>query len=165
MQAREKGRRIQLIRAEYVPAARTPGGHLVRGTGRAFSKVVATFPYMLNEIPADVARLLSEKEQAQVTSWLEDRVRRRKETLLRYDLDTLPDRLAKLAAALPKVDLELSAKKARKLNLGMNKLASALGKAGFKRPKKSSVKRSNKTASPRRKRERSRKRKRPGRKP
>lgn len=142
MQIRAKARRIQLLRAEYVPAQRDDRGNLVRGTGRATQKIVGTMSIIDTEIPEKLAEKLTDEEKAQVAAFLEERAKR----LDLFELKEFTRKLPAMAASLGEQlgTVEITPEHAVGIFAGMKTLAQALHKAGFKeklppRPKKKAV--------------------------
>ena len=130
MQIRVKTRRIQLLRAEYVPAQRDDRGNLVRGTGRATQKIVGTFSIIDNELPDELAQKLTDEEKVQVKEFLAERAKRLDLFELKEFTRKLPTMAASLAEQL--VAVEITAEHAVGIFAGMKALAEALRGAGFK---------------------------------
>lgn len=130
MQIRVKARRIQLLRAEYVPAQRDDRGNLVRGTGRATQKIVGTMSFIDTEIPEELAEKLTAEEKTQVAAFLEERAKR----LDLFELKEFTRKLPAMAASLGEQlgTVEITPEHAVGIFAGMKALAQALHKAGFK---------------------------------
>lgn len=80
MQFREVKNRIQLLRAEYVPAERTEEGHLVKGTGRSAVRMVDSIKSYLEsaaEVPKEILEKLTEEEVGQLDQHLKERAEER----------------------------------------------------------------------------------------
>jgi len=76
MQLRETGNKIQVLRAEYVPAERDENGNLKRGTGRTKTKMVGSFDSYLSSvslIDSSLLEKLSDDEKQIIADYIEEK--------------------------------------------------------------------------------------------
>jgi DNA-directed RNA polymerase subunit F len=83
------GNRTQLLRAEYVPAERDENGNLVRGTGRAKTKMIGSFPSYYESVD-QVDNELLEKLSGEELEELESHLKEVQERMRAYDIETAP---------------------------------------------------------------------------
>ncbi|MHB8978784.1 MAG: hypothetical protein ACYDAI_19240 [Trichloromonadaceae bacterium] len=65
MQLREIGGKIQILRAEYVPAVRDEKGNLVKGTGRSKVKMLGSFDRWTSTLAGVDAELVAQLDEAE----------------------------------------------------------------------------------------------------
>jgi DNA-directed RNA polymerase subunit F len=83
------GNRTQLLRAEYVPAERDENGNLVRGTGRAKTKMIGSFPCYFESID-QIDNDLLEKLEGEELEELEEHLKDVRERMRKYDIESAP---------------------------------------------------------------------------
>lgn len=146
MQIREKGHRIQLVRAEYIPAERTPEGHLRRGTGRAKPYLAGTFDKYIDYIPETLQtgrkktdttptkEVLSKDELTMLQKWLDDRKEKRQAENIRMNISFMPTRIKDIAGSLPEIDI--TENQVNEWYEAIDLIQKAFRKKGYSRPKK-----------------------------
>ena len=125
MQIRIVSKKIQLLRAEYIPAVRTPEGHLKRGTGRATQKMFASFDRWLDKPPGDVLKKLTKEEQDQLHSWLEEKREKDREQALLVAIDLVEEYMTRAAKGIEEFG-PIEAKKARNIQKACDRLSKSI---------------------------------------
>ncbi len=78
MQLREVGRKIQMLRTEYVPAQRDESGNLIRGTGRSKIKMLGSFDSWessIDGIDQETLEKLTDAERGELEGHFEQKKR------------------------------------------------------------------------------------------
>lgn len=127
MQIREQGRQLQCIRTEYVPEKK-----------RTYGRVVAKQNRYLSTITDEVRQLLTEEEVDELETYLSKREERESVARMKGALSTVNYYMSQAAIALSVDELkdDLGSGEVEAIYRGMEELAKALRKAGFKRPVK-----------------------------
>ena len=134
MQIRIVSKKIQLLRSYYVPAKRTPEGHLLRGTGRASQKIIASFDKWLDKIPQKVLSKLTDEEIEQLQSWLEEQKEKDRKKDLLAAIELVENYMVRATKGIKEFG-PIDRRKAKKLQKACNELSKSLQpKRG--RPKK-----------------------------
>lgn len=102
--------------------------------GKNVQKIVAKFDRWARELPPDVSAALTPAERAEWQQWRVKHDTEHQKTIARFELDSLPERLEKAAAALQLCDGEPI--DAAAIWAGIDALSKAMTRAGFERPKR-----------------------------
>ena len=92
MQIRQKGKRILLIRTEYVPEKKRTYGRTVASINYALSNV--------EQLDEETRAKLDPKEEDQLQAWFDDRQTKNQRSMLKFSLETLPTTLKECREAL-----------------------------------------------------------------
>ena len=125
MQIRVVSKKIQLLRSEYIPAKRTPEGHMHRGTGRSTQKVIASFDKWLTEPPKDILEQLTKDEIKQVKTWLKEWREENRKKDLEVAIDLVAGYMNRAAQGIEECGV-LEAKKIRAIKRAWANLNKAL---------------------------------------
>ena len=136
MQIRIVSKKIQILRSKYIPAERTPEGHLRKGTGRATQKIVASFDRWLEKPPVEVVSKLSAEEAEQLKGWMKTQKEKDREHNLKIAVDLVADYMNRAAQGIKEYG-PIETKKAQRLRKACDRLTKALQPVKGKRKKKS----------------------------
>lgn len=126
MQIREKGKKLLCIRTVYVPEKK-----------RTVGVTVASQESYLSTVSEKVSQQLTKEEVDQLTEWLAKRAENDTVNRLKFSLSYVAPRMGEAAEALTVNGLKegLSEQQAAEIWQAHERLAKALRKAGFKKPK------------------------------
>lgn len=126
MRIKEKGKRLQLLRTEYVPELKR-GRDVMIGS---LSKYDA-------HVPDDVKALLSEDELAKLETHLKERREASAAVMQGFALDTLPSKLREAMEALksPEHAASVTPEHAASIWSALDDMRAAMRKAGLARPR------------------------------
>jgi len=135
MQIRIVSKKIQLLRSQYIPAIRTPEGHLQKGTGRATQKIIASFDRWLEKPPPAVVSRLTKEEVEQLKAWLEALKEKDRERDLKIAIDLVEDYMNRATEGIKEFG-PIETKKAQKIRKACDRLEKSLQPAKRKRKRK-----------------------------
>lgn len=126
MQFREKGRKLQCIRSEYIPERK-----------RTVGRIVASQDKYLTTVSEEVCRQLEKEEVDSLKKYLSSREEKRTVDKLGFRLSYLDSMLNEAVQALEVDSLRdgLSNEQAERIWAAHERLSKALRRHGFKKPK------------------------------